>query len=153
MLRPVLYYTYRRGGVAPADTEGTDMASLNVRDGAAGRTLAEINEVKRQIEANRSPESVAFWDRRDREWGFRKSSEIRVGRYGRAGKHTHIVTVETVSEILDPATAGPRVKLGQVRTVSPACNGNTGGTSGWFFAGLDTKDVTCSKCRKAYGLD
>ena len=129
------------------------MASLNVRNGAAGRTLAEINEVKRQIEAERSEASIAFWDKRDREWGFRKSTEIRVGRYGRAGKHTHIVTVEIVSEIIDPAVAPSRVKVGQVRSVDPACNGNTGGTTGWVFAGLDTADVTCSKCRKTFGLD
>lgn len=85
---------------------------------------------------------------RTREWsGYTLRAEYAVIGW----QKTHIGRVEYVVSVPDNQKPG-RVKVGQVFSAAPFCNGNGQRVGNGVRSGLDTKDVTCLKCRKALGF-
>lgn len=73
---------------------------------------------------------------------------------GASGSHVHALRTMIVIEDLRPESErrANTYKTGDAFSVVGLCNGN-GQQNGKVYQGKDLDAVTCSKCRKALGLD
>ena len=126
-------YLQRRGG---ADPRGPRRHA-----GFAGRpvtTLADLNKEPRES---------------DWQGVYRIRQEYRIGRYGHAGSHSHLIDVGIIVAELQEHKPGT-LRVGQLFRSAPICNSQRGqhGAQPLMDPRLGLDDITCAKCRERLGI-
>ena len=92
---------------------------------------------------------------RESDWQgiYRIRHEYRVGRYGRAGSHSHLIRIEIIVAELREHKPGT-LKVGQLLSSEPICNSRRGqhGAQPLMEPRWGFDDITCAKCRERLGL-